>query len=219
MILVIYGAGGLGREVMTFARESKLWDDIIFIVDAEYISKIKEIDGVPVISPEELLDRYKINEIEILIALGEPTLRADLYKHMKSMGFSIASFIDPSVVLHEDTKLGEGVIIMRGCILSSNVVIGNNTVLSFGVIIGHDCTIGNSCYLAPRVSMGGFVTWSDMAFGGLGCTVSQGLAIGRQAIVGQGASVMKNVEDESVVMCTPARPYCNAGPRLVFNKE
>ncbi len=45
MVLAIYGAGGLGREVLELAKiinkKEKLWDSFIFIVDGADSKKVK----------------------------------------------------------------------------------------------------------------------------------------------------------------------------------
>ena len=128
----------------------------------------------------------------------------------------MGQFIDPSIKLHDCTKLGEGVIVLRGCIFASDVTIGNNTALSFGVIIGHDNYIGEHCYLAPGVMTGGFVTWKNLSFGGLGCTIRQGVEIGEHGLVGQGACVTKNVAPFVTVVGNPAKQLGQTGARKVF---
>lgn len=37
MKLGIYGAGGMGREVMLAVKESGMWEEAFFVLDPEYI--------------------------------------------------------------------------------------------------------------------------------------------------------------------------------------
>lgn len=216
MKLALYGAGGMGREIMVAARETGNWDELVFLVDAEYLPENRMIKGCRVYSLEEAERKFSRDEIEVLICVGEPDMRKKLYDRIISSGFRMGRFIDPSVKLHDCTKLGEGVILLRGCILASDVTIGNNTALSFGVIVGHDNCVGAHCYLAPGVMTGGFVKWHDLSFGGLGCTIRQGVEIGEHALVGQGACVTKSVSSFATVVGNPAKQLGQVGVRKVF---
>ncbi|MBS5134442.1 MAG: NeuD/PglB/VioB family sugar acetyltransferase [Oscillospiraceae bacterium] len=216
MKLGIYGAGGMGREVMVAAKESGMWEDLFFILDPEYIPASRKIKGCRVFSLEETARNFSTDEVELLICIGEPSQRKELFDRVKNAGLRMGRFVDPSVKLHEDTVLGEGVIILRGCILASDIFIGDNSALSYGVILGHDNKIGNHCYLAPAVATGGFVTFEDASFGGLGCLVRENRTIGSSSIVGQGAVVVRDVLAQTTVMGNPAREKGDVGPRKVF---
>lgn len=216
MKLALYGAGGLGREIMTDARDTGKWDEIIFIVDAQYLPEDRMLKGCCVYSFEEVEQNFSRDEVEVLIGVGEPELRQKLFQKVKDAGFRLGCFVDSTVKLHDCTRLGEGVIMLRGCIVSSDVTIGNNSVVSYGAILGHNNTVGEHCYLAPGVKNGGFVTWGNMSFGGLGCTIRQGLEIGEHSVVGQGACVTKSVAPCVTVVGNPAKQLGQAGARKVF---
>ncbi|MCH5314246.1 MAG: hypothetical protein J1E28_07665 [Helicobacter sp.] len=55
--LGIYGAGGLGREVLEFAQiindAVKEWDNFIFIVDKEASNGVNKVNGIKVFDYEE----------------------------------------------------------------------------------------------------------------------------------------------------------------------
>lgn len=219
MRLGIYGAGGMGREVMLAAKESGIWEEVFFILDSEYIPVARQIKGCRVFSLEETSREFSVDNVEVLICVGEPSQRRELFDRVKRAGLHMGRFVDSSVKLHEDTALGEGVIILRGCVLASDVSIGDNSALSFGVILGHDNKVGRHCYLAPAVATGGFVTFEDCSFGGLGCTVREDRTIGFRSIVGQGAVVVRNVSAQTTVVGNPAKEKGEIGPRKVFENK
>lgn len=219
MKLGIYGAGGMGREIMVAAKESGMWEEVFFVLDPEYIPVSRSIKGCRVFSLAEASHEFSPDDMEFLVCVGEPSQRRELFDRVKKAGLRMGRFVDPSVKLHADTVLGEGVIILRGCILASDVSIGDNSALSFGVILGHDNKIGCHCYLAPAVATGGFVTFEDGSFGGLGCTVREDRTIGSGSIVGQGAVVVRDVLAQTTVMGNPAKEKGEVGPRKVFGKK
>ena len=216
MKLGIYGAGGMGREVMLAVKESGMWEEAFFVLDPEYIPPSRSIKGCKVFSLEEVAHNFSADEAEFLICVGEPSQRKEIFERVKSAGLRMGRFVDPSVKLHEDTVLGEGVIILRGCILASDISIGDNSALSYGVILGHDNKIGRHCYLAPAAATGGFVTFEDGSFGGLGCTVREDRTIGSGSVIGQGAVVVRDVQAFTTVVGNPEKEKGGVGPRKVF---
>lgn len=215
MKLAIYGAGGMGREVMMLAREAGIWEDSVFVVDPQYRST-EEIQECAVLSLNELGEKYNKSDVDILICVGEPTLRKRLYEQVTSQGFHLGRFVDPSVKIHHSNKIERGAIVLPGCTLASDVSISCNTAVSFGVLLGHDTVVGEHCYLAPGTITGGFVKWGECSLGGLGCTVREHISIGKYSVVGQGAVVIKDVPDYTTVVGNPARQLGQTGIRKVF---
>ena len=75
--------------------------------------------------------------------------------------------------------------------------------------VAHDCRLGDFVTFAPQVCCNGRVQIDDHAYIGTGAMLKQGdhrkpLKIGRGAIVGMGAVVLKDVPDGAVVAGNPA---------------
>lgn len=83
MKLAIYGAGGLGREVLILAQiinaDKKRWDDFIFIDD---INPKRELKGFPVLDFDVI---KQMDDVEIVIAVGEPKVRMLLAEKVKML--------------------------------------------------------------------------------------------------------------------------------------
>jgi acetyltransferase-like isoleucine patch superfamily enzyme len=120
-----------------------------------------------------------------------------------------------------NTKVGtfveiqKGVIIGENCKISSHTFICEGVTLGNGVFVGHNVSFIND--LHPRAvnddgSVKGGLDWKmaetiieDGASIGTSATILGGLRIGRNAIVGAGALVTKNVPEDTVVVGNPAR--------------
>ena len=80
-VLLIYGAGGLGKEMVDLAQcinqQNKRWNEISFIDDG--LQKGKNFYGCDVMSFENARELQKYKEIECIIALGEPVSRQKLF--------------------------------------------------------------------------------------------------------------------------------------------
>ena len=100
--------------------------------------------------------------------------------------------------------------INRGCIIDARgtVTIGDNVSISHRVSImtgGHDARKDNFMGIFKPIVI------EDYAWLGVGCTILQGVTIGRGAIVSAGAVVTKDVAPYTIVAGVPAKPV---GERL-----
>ncbi|MGO5097227.1 NeuD/PglB/VioB family sugar acetyltransferase [Agathobaculum sp. LCP25S3_E8] len=215
-ILAIYGASGMAKELTVMTKESNCWNKVIMTVDAQYLPEQKEYAGCSILSIEEVEEKYKKDEVEFLIGVGEPSNRKELFEKIQLKGFKLAKFIHPSVQTHSCTSIGEGAIIYPGVAIASDVTIGRNAAVFFNAVLGHDTVIRDHCNLSVGVLLAGCTYWDECAMGGMGCMVRQGTKIGKYAIVGQGAVVTKDVPDYTTVVGNPARQIGDTGYRKVF---
>ena len=65
MKLGIYGAGGMGREVMLAVKESGMWEEAFFVLDPEYIPPSRSIKGCKVFSLEEVARQTTQNAVNL----------------------------------------------------------------------------------------------------------------------------------------------------------
>lgn len=216
MVLAIYGAGGLGREILELARiinESQMrWSDFIFADDE--VPK-PDVQNCTVMSLEQIKKKY--DDVEYTVAVGEPAIRKLIYDRLTDAGCRIATLIHPDVRIPETTVVGDGSIISYGCFVSCNVVIGKNVLLQPSANIGHDDVIGDHCVVSTTCAMGGACILGEQAYLGLGAVVREMIHIGASSVVGMGAVVIRDVEDEAVVSGNPARKMLNNKDHRVFH--
>ena len=108
-------------------------------------------------------------------------------------------------------EIGEGSIVCSGNILTTNIRLGKHVHLNLGCTVGHDAVLGNFATLAPGVHISGWVTLEPSVYIGTGASVINGvegepLIIGRNAVVGAGACVIRNVPPNTTVVGIPAKP-------------
>lgn len=206
MILGIYGAGGLGRELYILAHQinktEHRWTDIIFIDDTENITLV---NGIQPITFTEVKNRYSNNELEIIIAVGEPNLRNLLKKKANNEGFLLATLVHPTANISEGTTLSAGTVVCYNSFVSCNVVIGENVLVQPTVSIGHDCKIGNDTVLSTNVCIAGGCEIGDETYIGLQVPIKEGVCIGKQTIVGMGSVVIRDIPDQVIALGNPAR--------------
>lgn len=218
MVLGIYGAGGLGREVLELARiingRKKNWEDFIFIIDGDGGNKVND---VMVYSYEDAISKFKGN-LEISMGIGEPAVREKLFAKIKKDGIEAATLIHPDVYIPSTTTIGKGVIIQYGCFISCGVKISDYVYVQPMAGIGHDDVIGENCIISSYVSLAGNVHIGDETYVAPGTIVKHGISIGTFSVIGLGSIVHRDIPDNVIAMGNPARPMKNNDEKRVFGK-
>lgn len=220
MILGIYGAGGLGRELFVLAQQinkiKSRWDEVIFIDDTDGLSIAK---GKQIITFDEAKVKYDNKSLELVIAVGEPQIRNFLRKRVHSAGFSLAVLVHPSVSISDGTKLGEGTIVCCNCFVSCDITIGENVLIQPCACIGHDNKIGNDTVISTYVCIAGGCIIGDETYIGLQVPIRENINIGNQTIVGMGSVVSRDISDQVIAMGNPARAMKENTNHKVFQMK
>lgn len=210
MILAIFGASGQGKEVREIADYQnaieKRWSDIVFVDDNKSEGSFM---GLELMQLNTAIERYQ--EIEFVIAVGEPKTKKKIYERLLSLNCELGSVISPDSQVSPYCKLGKGLVIKRGAIISADARIGDDTTIQSYACIGHDAIIGNHCQISTHVDIGGQTVVGDCVFVGLNAPVRELLKIGDNAIIAAGAVVLKDVDSDVTVMGNPARVISRNG--------
>ena len=109
-----------------------------------------------------------------------------------------------SVIVDDDVEIASGCTIDRGSV--DNTFIGRNTYLDNQVHIAHNVKIGANCMIAGQVGFAGSaVIGNGVSIGGQ-AGISGHLKIGNNVKIGGGSGVVKDIDDDHVVMGYPAVP-------------
>jgi UDP-3-O-[3-hydroxymyristoyl] glucosamine N-acyltransferase len=106
------------------------------------------------------------------------------------------------VIIEDDVEIGSNSTIMKGAM--GNTVIGRGTKIDHLCTIGHGVVIGKHCLIIVHSMLGGHCRVGDYAKISLGVCIRNGVKIGRNAEVGMGAVVTKDVGDGKLVYGVPA---------------
>jgi len=108
------------------------------------------------------------------------------------------------VVISNNVEIASGCTIDRGSI--DDTVIGENTYLDNQVHVAHNVKIGSNCMIAGQVGFAGSsVIGNNVSIGGQ-AGISGHLSIGNNVKIGGGSGVIKNIEDNQIIMGYPAVP-------------
>jgi sugar O-acyltransferase (sialic acid O-acetyltransferase NeuD family) len=207
----IYGAGGLGREILPVLRlqlqhtEIDPWE--LVFVDDKPATTFQ--NGHRVLTYDQWLDE-SAEDRRISLAVADSRLRQALALRCQRDGVAFQQVRAESAILMDDVQIGEGAVLSPFVIVTSNVSIGQHFHANLYSYVAHDCVIGDFVTFAPGVHCNGNIVVEDHVYIGAGAILRQGhagspLVIGRDAVVGMGAVVTKSVPPGATVVGNPAR--------------
>ena len=200
--ILIYGAGGTGKEVIDYLKGTRAYE-IYGVIDKQY-PDLKEVFGVPIVGSKNDLDKlYALGVRKIINAVAfqdRAHYRKEIFEMLQQKGFEFVNIIHKSACIEPSVRLGVGNMICAGTIISSGAIIGNNCLINNGSIISHDCVISDHCHIASGAILAGYVIVGENTLIGQNCTVNVGVKIGRNVVIQNGVHIFKDVSDDEVVL-------------------
>jgi sugar O-acyltransferase (sialic acid O-acetyltransferase NeuD family) len=205
--LVIAGVGGMAREahqiVVDINDEDRTWNVLGFLDDdpARVGTSVHEL---PVLGGREWL--MSRSNLAVVVAIGKsPARRLFDQEVAANAEIEIATLIHPSADVGARVEIGAGSIICQGVVITTDARVGRCVIANVSSTLAHDDVVADYVTVAPGAHIAGAVHLDEGADLGIGCTVNQGLTVGRWSIVGAGAAVVQDVPPNSTVVGVPAR--------------
>ncbi len=200
--LLIVGDGGQGKMVLDSVLAAGKHDKISFLVTCENPAPINGFSYIleGSIPYDVLLDEYS----ELIVALGDNTLRLSKSEFFAAKGFRLATIIHPSAVISPFATIGPGSVVFANAVINPFATIKNACIINTGAIVEHDCIIEDGVHLSPNVAMGGCVHIGKSTWICIGASISNATIIGENVTVAAGAVVLENIADNLLVAGVPA---------------
>jgi len=204
--IVIYGAGGFGREVRLMIEQINAdrakWNITGFVDDGKVGAVIDDLEVLGGV--EYLLNQSK--SLAVVLALADGSLRKQLVSTLKPSQLEFPTLIHPGANTGDAKRntFGAGTIIADGTMLTTNVRLGNFVILNLACTVGHDVVLGDYCSVMPGCNISGNVTIGEGTFLGTGSKVLQNIQLGSGCKVGAGAVVVKSVGAGHTLVGVPA---------------
>lgn len=204
--IAIYGAGGFGREVHMLIeqinQEKKTWNFIGYFDDD--LPKEAIINGLPVYGGMAELNDWT-EPIALVIAVAEPEIKRKLVLGLKNKGISFPVLVHPDAKIGEYNLIGDGAIITAGCIITVNVTVGKHVILNLYCTVGHDSVLGDYSSYMPSVNISGEVVTGEGVYVGTGAQIINQRIVGKDTIVGAGATVVTDLPAKCTAVGSPAK--------------
>ncbi|MCQ2497591.1 MAG: acetyltransferase [Lachnospiraceae bacterium] len=206
--LVIFGAGGLGKEVVNLIKainsvENK-YELLGYVVDTKYFNGNQKVHGYDVLGTEKWIIDHA-DAVKCVCAVGRPLDRRSIMQRLEKDGVQFETLIHPDCFIDETAVIGDGTIIQSKCSVSCDVTIGKGGLLNGDVIIGHDCTIGEYVTIYPRGQISGKAVIGNGCLLGSMTFLNEKVKVGDEAVIAPGSIVLTRVKEKTHVMGNPAK--------------
>lgn len=203
--IFIWGASGQGKVVLDILRNAKHFE-IFGFIDSNKELQGKNIDGVKIFGDKAELDiLWKKGVRAGIVAVGDNEKRCQIADYLKSKNFKLINAIHPQASIATNVFLGTNITINAGAIVSTYATIEDNVIINTGAIIEHDNIIRNGAHIASGVKLAGGIEVGERTLVGIGATAIQYLKIGKNSVIGAGAVVLHDIEDNVVAVGIPAK--------------
>jgi len=201
--IIIVGAGGFGREVALYLRESHPDVPLHGFLDDNPCALDGHDPSVPLLGavrdwnpgPNDLL----------VIGVGIPSTRRKLASSLSARGARFLTLVHPRALVAPNAVLGTGVIVGPFCYVGPEARIGEQGVLNVYASAGHDTTVGACSVLSPYVTLNGHSTVEEDVFLGSQAVVTIGKRVGAGAKVGAASVVYRDIPPGQLAVGNPAR--------------
>lgn len=201
---VIFGAGGLGRELLGWIACCAEPTRARYRVES-FISECADVGttchGVPVVG----VHAYAGRTPRYIIAIAEPLEKKRVALMLGALGWVPEIFIHDTAAVGLAAEIGPGTVICPRCCISSDCHIGAHVLVNSASGVGHDVVVGDYTTLLGSVSLNGNVQVGEGALFGAGSMVYPAKKIGAWARVGLGSVVLRNVPAHVTVFGNPAQ--------------
>lgn len=203
--MIIVGAGGHGKEILWLLqdvnRDKAQWNILGFVDDDKDLIGTK-VQGYEVLGDVEWLQD---KDYDVVIAISDPKIKKRIASRLVESSNRFPAVIHPSVIYSDTVKMGEGVILCAGNILMFDVEVGDFSTINLSCTIGHETQIKGYATIYPGVNISGNVVLEECVSIGTGAAVIQGLRIGKNATIGAGAVVVRDIPSDVTAVGVPAK--------------
>ncbi|MGF9699806.1 acetyltransferase [Paenibacillus sp. MABNR03] len=200
---IIFGAGGHGKVVLDNLRSNG--DDIIGVMDDQWPEG--EWRGVTLLGGLDQLDRIvrQYPSSLYIIAIGQNAARKKITTLFEQKNVRFGKAIHASAVISADAYIGEGTVIMANSVVNAGATIGRHVIINTSTTVDHDCSIKDYVHLSPGVHLAGGVEIGFSTHVGIAASIIPQVKIGRAAVIGGGACVIRNIPDCVLAVGCPAK--------------
>ena len=126
-------------------------------------------------------------------------VRINIFESMESAGFSFPSFVHPRATVELSAVMEDGVQVFANAYVGSEAHLQPRCMINTSAVVSHDCVIGMYSHIAPGTLLAGDVHVGARTLIGMGVTTAIGIKIGDNVRIGNGAIILADVPDKTIV--------------------
>ena len=207
MKIVLVGASGHGRVALDVANAGRA-HEVVGVIDSE-----REVGsdwlGLEVLGRDDAVEEAaaRSGAEGYFVAIGDNYRRAAAADRIRVRcpALQLVSLVHPSATVARDARVGSGVLVAAGAVLSPGVEVEDLAIVNTRASFDHDSRLEAGASLAPGVVTGGNVTIGRLSAIGIGATLVHRVRVGARTVVGAGSLVLGDLPEGVVAYGTPAR--------------
>jgi sugar O-acyltransferase (sialic acid O-acetyltransferase NeuD family) len=197
--LILVGGGGHCKSCIDVIEEDGKYK-IAGIVDLP--PKLGEkILGYEVIGCDHDLPELRKKFSNFLITLGQiktPNIRIQIFERIKNLNGTLCVIISPYAHVSQHAQLGEGTIVMHGCIINAAARVGHNCIINTKALVEHDAVIGDHCHISTASVVNGNTFVDTGTFFGSNSVTRESIRIGENSMIGCGLRINHSLPKQSI---------------------
>ena len=202
--LLIIGAGGHGLVVADAAIEQGIWSEIAFLDDR--VTEHPLIPYCPVLGVTNDAHKFVEQYQDLVVAVGDNKRRLQVIDECMNKGFNLPIISHPTATISSYAEIGSGTFLAAHSVVNVGAKLGRGCIINTSATVDHDNLLSDAVHVSPGAHLGGGVQVGKFTWIGIGASVREQVTIGDNVIVGAGAAVVENIEDNLQVLGVPARP-------------
>jgi sugar O-acyltransferase (sialic acid O-acetyltransferase NeuD family) len=201
--LVIVGGGMHGRVVLDLAKT--LGHDLAGFLD-DTREAGSAVDDQRVVGPTaRLFDAEFLARHSFIVAIGNNTARRRFASEIRIRGGNVVTLVHPSCWISPTATIESGTVFIGANMVFSAARVGSDVLVDPDTTIGAESVVCDGVYLCPGCHLGAQVTCEEECFLGIGAVAIPNTVVGRRAVVGAGAVVIRDVPAGKLAVGNPAR--------------
>ncbi len=204
--IVIVGGGGHAHDIISLLKKNNDFEIIGYtdITDRGKVLGVNYLGSDDVLG--EILIRYKT--CNAAIGIGNIDIshhRNNIYKKLKSFGFTLPVIISRNAIIHDSVSIGEGSVVLDSAIISVHSSIGKCSIINYGAILGHNCKIGDFVHASGGSIIAGGVEVGNNCVLGIGAKIIQNKKITHDCLLGAGSVTITDISKSGTYFGIPSR--------------
>jgi sugar O-acyltransferase (sialic acid O-acetyltransferase NeuD family) len=199
--ILIYGGGGHAKSIMDMIKQNGDYA-IAGIVD-DKLPPGHVVLGFPVLGTRTLLPSLIEHGVKLAAnAVGgilDINVRVRVFELLEKTGFDFPALFHPRATIEPSASIGEGVQVFANAYIGSEAVLHPRCMVNTNAVVSHDCQIGAYTHIAPGALLAGHVHVGEKTLVGMGVTTTIGVKIGSGVRIGNGAIVLADVPDKTII--------------------
>lgn len=179
--LLVVGAGGHGRSVAEVAELSGQFEVVGFLDDS--LPSGEKVLNVPVLGNVISLASHLGAFDQVIVAIGNNTMRERLLQQLTLVGVELATLIHPRAIVSPSVVLGAGSVVMAGAIVGTEAHLGIGVIVNCGAVVDHHATVEDFGHLGVNSSMAGGTVLGHSAWLQAGATLGYGVHVSANTVI------------------------------------